>query len=305
MGTQLNEPCTVEEHAALLRDGILDEILYAFSGKRSGLLQGLIAPLARVPASHFGRIAAEFYAHVNGLGISQAARTTLQSLNHTITIRGAEKIPDQGPLLLVSNHPGGLDSIGILSCMPRNDLRALVTDVKFMHLLDYYQRYLFYVDFKATGGMVALRDAIQQLKTGGALLLFAHGEVEPEPECFPGAGDEISRWSPSIEIMLHKVPETLLQIITVSGAVQARYLRNPITLLRKQPARRQKLAEFLQVISSILFPKSSPTQLHLTIGEVIETQTLGHGRWMPEVIRRGKTQLGDHLRWVKSISPKA
>jgi hypothetical protein len=292
MGTQLNEPCTVEEHAALLRDGILDEILYAFSGRRSGWLQGLIAPLARVPASHFGRIAAEFYAHVNGLGISQAARTTLQSLNHTITIRGAEKIPDQGPLLLVSNHPGGLDSIGILSCMPRNDLRALVTDVKFMHLLDYYQRYLFYVDFKATGGMVALRDAIQHLKTGGALLLFAHGEVEPEPECFPGAGDEISRWSPSIEI-------------TVSGAVQARYLRNPITLLRKQPARRQKLAEFLQVISSILFPKSSPTQLHLTIGEVIETQTLGHGRWMPEVIRRGKTQLGDHLRWVKSISPKA
>jgi hypothetical protein len=295
----------MEEHAALLRDGILDEILYAFSGKRSFWLKALIAPLARVPAGHFGRIAAKFYAQVNDLGISQAALTALQKLNHTITVRGAEKIPDRGPLLLVSNHPGGLDSIGILSCMPRNDLRALVTDVKFMHLLDTYQRYVFYVDFKATGGMIALRDAIQHLKTGGALLLFAHGDVEPEPECFPGAGEEIARWSPSIEIMLRKVPETLLQIVTVSGAVQTRFLRNPITLLRRQPARRQKLAEFLQVISSILYPKSTPIQLHLTIGEAIETRSLGKGRWMPEVIRRGKTQLGDHLKWVKSISPRA
>jgi len=305
METRLPKRCTVEEHAALLGESILDEILYAFSGKRRGWLKTFIAPLARIPAGHFGRIAAEFYAQVNDLGISAAARTALQKFNHTIKARGTEKIPDRGPLLLVSNHPGGLDSIGILSCMPRNDLRALVTDVKFMHLLDYYQRYLFYVDFKSTGGMLALRDAIQHLKTGGALLLFAHGDVEPEPECYPDAGDEIARWSPSIEIMLRKVPETLLQIVTVSGAVQTRFLQNPITLIRRQPARRQKLAEFLQVINSILFPKTSPIQLHLTAGETIETRALGKGRWMPEVIRYGKTQLDDHLRWVKTISPKA
>ncbi len=295
----------MEEHAILLRDGITDEILYAFTGKRTGWMHALFAPLVRIPASHFGRIAAEFYAQVNDLGIRPAARTALQKFYHTITARGIEKIPERGPLLLVSNHPGGLDSLGILSCIPRNDLRALVTDVKFMHLLDYHQRFLFYVDFKVTGGMLALREAIQHLRAGGALLLFAHGEVEPEPECFPGAGDEISRWSPSIEIMLRKVPETLLQIVSVSGAVQARYLRSPLTLIRKLPARRQKLAEFLQVIGSLLNPKSSPTRLHLTAGEPIETRALGKDRWMPEVIRRGKSQLDNHLKWVKSISPKA
>jgi hypothetical protein len=305
METQPAERYTVEEHAALLRDGILDEILYAFSGKRGGWLHTFITPLARIPASHFGRIAAEFYSQVNNLGLSQAAHTALHKFNHTITVREIEKIPDRGPLLLVSNHPGGLDSVGILTCIPRNDLRALVTDVKFMRLLDYYQRYVFFVDFKTTGGMLALRDAILHLKTGGALLLFAHGDVEPEPECFPGAGEEMAKWSPSIEIMLRKVPETLLQIVTISGAVQTRFLRNPITLLRRQPARRQKLAEFLQVISSILYPKSTPVQLHLTVGEVIETRSLGKDHWMPEVVRRGKAQLEDHLKWVKSISPKA
>jgi hypothetical protein len=304
MQKQTASSCTMEEHAALLKDGIMDEILYAFSGKRKSWLGALLAPLVRIPAGRFGRVAAEFYARVNDLGIRQAARTTLQKLNHAMTARGTEKIPDHGPLLLVSNHPGGLDSLGILSCIPRNDLKALVTDVKFMHLLDYYQRYLLFVDFKATGGMLALREAIQHLQSGGALLLFAHGEVEPEPECFPGAGDEIDRWSPSIEIMLRKVPGTLLQIVSVSGAVQARYLHSPVTLLRRQPARRQKLAEFLQVINSLLFPHSSSTRLHLTVGEVIETRSLGAGRWMPEVIRHGKQQLNDHLRWVNSLSPR-
>jgi hypothetical protein len=305
MSTPIPEHITVEEHAARLSESILDEVLYAFSGKRGGWLMLLTKFLARVPAKYFGRISANFYDQVNRFGISQAGRAALEKLNHTVTARGIENIPAKGPLLLVSNHPGGLDSLGIVSCIPRNDLRAIVTDVKFLRRLDYANRYLYYADFKTTGGMLALRDAIDHLKIGGALLLFAHGEVEPEPESFPAAREEIARWSPSIEIMLRKVPEARLQILTVSGAVQARYLKNPITLLRRQAARRQKLAEFLQVIESMILPKKAPARLHLTAGEPLRNTQLGEGRWMPEIIRRAQVQMDDHLKWVKTISPKA
>jgi hypothetical protein len=303
MTFQTSETMTVEEHAALLSESILDEILYAFSGNRSGWLMFLTKLLASKPAGYFGRIAADFYDQVNRLNIRQAARTAFGKLNHNITTRGIENIPVKGPLLLVSNHPGGLDSLGILTCLPRNDLRAIVTDVKFLRQLDYANRYLIYADFKATGGMLALREAINHLKADGSLLLFAHGEVEPEPESFPRAGEEINRWSNSIEIMLRKVPETHLQILTVSGAVQSRYLRSPITRIRKKAARRQKLAEFLQVIASMVLPKTTPIHLHLTVGEAIETSELGSGRWLPEVIRSAQAQLDEHLRWVKSINP--
>ncbi len=283
----------------------MDEIVYAFGGKRNGWLQKLATPLLRTPAQHFGRIAADFYDQVNRLGISKGASTALPRFKHQVQARGVESIPMEGPLLLVSNHPGGLDSVGIVSCIPRNDLRAMVTDVRLLRQLDYLQRYFFYVDFKATSGMLALRDAIAHLQNGGALLLFAHGEVEPEPESYPNARDEIANWSPSIEIILRKVPETRLQILTVSGAVQAHYLRHPLTLIRREPARRQKLAEFLQVIAAMLIPKARTTLIHLTAGVPITSVQLDKGRWLPGIIQRAQSQMDDHLQWVKSISPKA
>ena len=303
MAEQPIQPLTLDEHAARLGRLINDEIIYAFGGKRNGWLQKLAAPFLRNLTQHFGCIAAEFYNQVNHLGISQGASGTLSSFKHRVQARGVESIPREGPLLLVSNHPGGLDSLGIVSCIPRNDLRALVTDVSLLHELDYLQRYFFFVDFKATSGMLALRDAIAQLKNGGALLLFAHGEVEPEPESYPNARDEITRWSPSIEIILRKVPETCLQILTVSGAVQAYYLRHPLTLIRREPSRRQKLAEFLQVIAAMLSPKARSTLIHITAGVPITTAQLDQGRWMPGIIQRAQSQMGDHLNWVKNISP--
>jgi hypothetical protein len=299
------QPISVEEHASRLGRLINEEIIYAFGGKRNGWAQRLISPFLRNTTRRFGHIAADFYDQVNRLGISQGASVALSRFKHQVQARGPGYIPMVGPLLLVSNHPGGLDSLGIVSCIPRNDLRALASDVKFLHHLDYLQRYLVFVDFKTTGGMLALRDAIAHLQTGGAVLLFAHGDVEPEPESFPDARNEIARWSPSIEIILRKVPNTRLQILTVSGAVQARYLRHPLTWLRREPARRQKLAEFLQVISAILFPKTEITRIHITAGEPAETTQLGEGRWMPGIVQRAQSQMDDHLRWVKSDSPKA
>ncbi len=305
MTDQPISPITVDEHASHLGRLIMDEIIYAFGGKRNGWLQKLTTPLLRIPAKHFGHIAADFYDQVNRLGISQGASTALPRFKHQVQARGFESIPREGPLLLVSNHPGGLDSVGIVSCIPRNDLRAMVTDVRLLRQLDYLQRYFFYVDFKATSGMLALRDAIAHLQNGGALLLFAHGEVEPEPESYPNARDEIAKWSPSIEIILRKAPETRLQILTVSGAVQAHYLRHPLTLIRRNPARRQKLAEFLQVIAAMLIPEARTTVIHLTAGAPITTMQLDKGRWLPGIIQRAQSQMDDHLQWVKSSSPRA
>jgi hypothetical protein len=305
MTDQPIQPIPVDEHASRLGGLIIDEIIYAFGGKRNGWLQKLTTPLLRNPAHHFGRIAAEFYDQCNRLGISKGSSVALPRFKHQVQARGIECIPREGPLLLVSNHPGGLDSLGIVSCIPRNDLRALASDVRFLHQLDYFRRYLYFVDFKATGGMLALRDAIRHLQSGGALLLFAHGEVEPEPESYPNARDEIARWSPSIEIILRKVPETRMLILTVSGAVQAHYLRHPLTMIRRKPARRQKLAEFLQVIAAMLMPKARTTLIHVTAGVPITTAQLDEGRWMPGIIQRAQSQMDDHLQWVKSVSPKA
>lgn len=296
-------PITKEAHANLLSQRIIDEIVYAFGGKRNGVLQRIATPIIRSPARHFGKIAADFYDDVINLGVSRGALAALPRFNHSVISRGNETIPKDGGLLLVSNHPGGLDSLGIISRIPRNDLRILVTDVEFMHLLDIRKRFFYYVSFETLGGMVALRGAIDHLKSGGALLLYAHGEVDPEPECFPSAMDEVMNWSSSIEIMLRKAQQTKLQIITVSGAVHPRYINNPITRIRRESARRQKLAEFIQVIRSMMKPSSNPIQMKISFGSPIETGIFTGRHWMPEVKQIAQEHLARHLQWVKTLPP--
>ena len=111
-----------------------------------------------------------------------------------------------GPLLVVSNHPGAFDSVAILSCIPREDVKVLLSDVPFTRAFTSARRYFIYVPPDASGRMTTLRASIDHLKSGGALLIFAHGDVEPDPEVSPGADESIQDWSRSIEIMLGEVP---------------------------------------------------------------------------------------------------
>jgi len=46
-------------------------------------------------------------------------------------VRGAENIRLQRPLLVASNRPGAFDSVAILSCIPRKDVKVFISDVSF------------------------------------------------------------------------------------------------------------------------------------------------------------------------------
>jgi len=75
---------------------------------------------------------------------------------------------------------------------------------------------------------VALRSAIDHLHSGGSLLIFAHGDVEPDPELrFTGAHESILEWSRSVEAMLRKVPQAWLQVTIASGVFNAPVCRQP------------------------------------------------------------------------------
>lgn len=51
--------------------------------------------------------------------LSHAAKVFLKKLGITVIVKG--KIPITGPVLLISNHPGGLDSFVVLSSISRED----------------------------------------------------------------------------------------------------------------------------------------------------------------------------------------
>ena len=281
--------------AAVYTEKIIDEIAYAVGIGRSGTVRRLLGPLFKRPASRFARIAARADAEVELSGISGGARCVLDDFGLSVSARGAASIPAAGPLLVVSNHPGGLDSLAILSCIPRKDVKVLLSDVAFTRAFSAARRYFIYVPPQARGRAAALRSSVDHLQAGGSLLVFAHGDVEPDPEVIPGAREALQGWSRSVEIMLGRVPETRLQAAIVSGVLSPKFIRSPIVRIRKSPARRQKLAEVLQLSRQMLFPRSVRTHVHISFAPV-ERETGSDGETLRgALIRTAGALLEDHL----------
>lgn len=283
------------EHQNILFGTIIDEIVYALSGKKTGIIRNVLAPFLRNPATKLAKILADFYDGVVNKSPSQGAIDTLPKFNVHVQRSGFYQAPLRGPHLLIANHPGGLDSVGILSCIPRDDIKVFVSDVPLTRNLDYLNRHSIFVDFKPIGGMSAIRDAISHLNQRGIVLIFARGEVEPDPSCFPGAVESIEKWSPSIEIMLRKSPLTTVQILSVSGAILPNFAFHPLTKLRKQPAAQQKLAEFMQTITSLYNPKKTKTNLKIRFSEILSSKNIPRESILPYIIKIAQAEMKAHI----------
>jgi hypothetical protein len=285
-----------------LRNKITDEICYALGLGRSGWRRFILRPLVWLPADRFSRFVARFDARVPLEGLPGGARQLMSDLGVKVQARGLEQVPREGPLLVVSNHPGAYDSIAIASLLPRKDLKIVVSDIPFLRAVpETCQRFIF-VPPAGSGRMAVLREAIQHLQSGGAVMIFAHGDVEPDPGFMQGARETIGEWSASVEVMLRKAPQAWLQVVIASDVLVEKFVRSPIARLRRTPTRQQKLAEFLQVIQQLVFPGSVRAEVHLSFARPVPASELGPDRLMPGVIALARALLGDHLAAFKENS---
>ncbi len=291
-----------KKSALVFREKIIDEIFYALGLSRSGFGRRLLGPLFRLPAGRFGRIAACADAEAKRSGITGGSRWILSCLSLNPTARGAEYVPLDGPLLVAANHPGAYDSVAILSCIPRQDIRVFISDVAFTRAFSFASRYFIYTPGNTAGRLTALRASIDHLRSGGGLLIFAHGDVEPDPEFNPGASEAIGDWSRSIEIMLREVPETRLLVAIASGVLIPKSMKNPIVRIRKTAARRQKLAEVLQVIRQMIRPQSLRIDAHISFGQPVKGKDLAGDKIMPAVSEIARRLLAEHLAALGRVS---
>jgi hypothetical protein len=294
-------PPSYPEQVAVLRTRITDEIFFALGMKRQGLLQRMLGRLVWKPADRFGHIAANFENEVRRAGLGAGACRVMQDFGLSVNACGIEQIPPRGPLLILANHPGAYDSVVITSCIPRPDLKLVVSDVPFTRALETASPYFIYVSTDTVERMSALRQAVEHLKQGGAILLFASGEVEPDPAFMPGAAATIQTWSRSIEIMLRKAPETRLQIAIASGVLLPRFVYHPITRIRKMPYHQQKLGELLQILQQLLFPRSvAPIRVRVSFSRPVLAADLAGEELMPSVIQHAREKLAEHLEIFKA-----
>ena len=128
------------------------------------LLRRFIRFLLRKPVSAFSTFIARIDALVGECGFSFAAKIALQELAGGAQSQGAGQIPQDGPLIIASNHPGTYDGFVLISNLERDDFKMMVSGIPFFQNLPHASKYLIYSTHDVHDRMEAIRRSIAHLE---------------------------------------------------------------------------------------------------------------------------------------------
>jgi len=243
-----------------IRRDITVEIYHAAKVPDIKWLRNALAPMVTAPVNRFSRLIAEFDASVMNHGFVNASRLILKKLSGEVVATGQEFIPSDGPLIIASNHPGTYDGLAIISHLPRNDFRLIVSGIPFFQNLPNASKYLIFATHDPSDRMDVIRKSVRHLQGGGSLLIFPSGRLDPDPSIYPDAGEGLKRWSRSIDVFLKKVPEAQLILTIASGVLSREFINHPFIKLFRNDHEQRRMMEFMQVIRQMAMGK--PVELH-------------------------------------------
>ena len=278
-----------------LTEALVSEILLAFGLDRAAH-SPILRRIARIPAARFTRLIDQFDQRISREGLPAAARWITARFIRSVQVRGRQNLPRHGPLLVASNHPGALDSVSMLGAFPRDDTRIFVSGSPFFKTIPTSGEHCIFVENPANVDerRRAIRLGIEHLQQGGSLLIFPTGRVDPEPAFSSGSLEAMQTWSPSLEILLRKAPHTRLALCVASDALMKGYASHPLTRLQRG-WRRQRLAEYLQMIQLLLSRKILALDTLVSFGAPLGTECFSGRRWMDEIIRREQALFMEHM----------
>jgi 1-acyl-sn-glycerol-3-phosphate acyltransferase len=228
-------------------------------------LRGLAELACRPPARRFAQQMLHLDSLVGTAGLRTGGAWICDQLSDGLEVRGAPP-PPHGALLVVANHPGLLDAAALFAALGRSDLRVLAITRPFLRALPNIAGHLFAVGTTPGARTAAVRAAGRHLRTGGALLTFPAGRIEPDPRSMAGAEASLADWSASLDLLVRMAgPVTVLPTI-VSGVISSAALRHPLTRLRRNQRDRQWLAAILQLI----WPPLQRTSVRVTFGHPLK-----------------------------------
>ena len=224
----------------------------------SDLLQGLgvawaapvLAGVGRLAVGRFVADLIEMDAAIERGGLAAAADLVLSRYAGTVTIRGAEHVPPSGPLVVVANHAGTVDAPALWRLLAaRDDLRIIALDRPLLRALPHLASRLLYVEGDAHGRAGLVRRVADHLRSGGAVLTYPAGKIEPDPVLRLGdALNSLATWGNGVELLVRLVPGTAVLPVAVSGVISQRMLVNPLARWRATSPDREWAAATLQVL---------------------------------------------------------
>ncbi len=275
-----------------------NEVIQAMGVPVDSWLANRLHAILQRATRRFSELFSEVDRIVGEEGLPAGARFLLRHLTADAEARGTEHIPEYGPLVIASNHPGTVDSLVLTATAGRRDLKIIASAVPFLENLPRIREHLIFTPpLNLQKRMLAVRESMRHLQAGGALLLFAHGTIDPDPSFMPHALEELQGWSRSLEIFLRSVPEVQVVASIVSRVLDPAYMRHPATWLRRARPDRQRIAMMLQVIDQML-GKQLDLKPRVSYGELLDMEAFGSAAQTLEVVSASARRLMEaHLAW--------
>jgi len=282
-----------------IQSDITGEFFRIVGRSPDGTLRAVFGPLLHKPTRRFAEFFAEFDQLVADEGIGIASNRLLDKFTLGFKISGSEAVPSRGSLVVVSNHPGTFDLFTLLANLPRQDVKVIISGVPVVRSLPAAASYLIYVPSDPHGRIPVIRSAIRHLKQGGCLVLFPTGILDPDPEIMLGAEEAIEKWSRSLELFLRQVDNVRMQVAIVSGVLEASAMRSPLTMLVREPWKKQRLAEFALVAGKILSDRKFEVEPKISFAEprsIADIESISPaGSLIAGVVSVAQDQLRNHL----------
>jgi hypothetical protein len=262
---------TTSQYETLLKIN-LDDLVSSFGWEGLPILSRILQRVFLKPAQTFAHQMTAFDTEVGKSGLVEGARFALRKYFADIRVFDQDLIPKSG-FLALSNHPGMSDTLSTFIALNRPDLKIIALKRPFLEALTNLSKQLFPVTDDAASRMSLIRHVSAHLRNGGAALTYPAGQIEPDPDLQPNAAGSLQTWTDSAGIFLRLAPDTPILPVLVRGVVWIKAMYHPLTLLKRTPREKEKLAAALQMFAHMNW-EIKDVKVRVQIGRPIHARDL-------------------------------
>ncbi len=280
----------------------IEDLIASFKLDRIRRGRRLLELICWLPARRFAHQILAYEQMVGSCGLHIGASWIVHTFARRLEIYGADLVLRQGPLLVLSNHPGMSDAMALFTALRRADLKVIAAERKLLHLLPSISSHLVFIpegEGESRGRMSGMRAIAAHLRRGGAALIYPAGRIEPDPLVMPDAIDALANWSESVTLFARLAPEALVLPVAVGGTISAAALRNPIPRLYRKRRDREWAAATLQV----LIPAYRPPVVRVVFAEPFHAADLVEPGSPPDIVRAITGRVADAMRRMQAPDP--
>jgi hypothetical protein len=224
------------------------DFVNAWGGQRLGPAQGLVRRISRPAAEAFAKQLMKYDAEVGKGGLPLGGVYLVREYAAGLRVAGRQHIPSEGPLLVLSNHPGLADTVALFTAINRTDLNVLALERAFLRALPNTAERLFMLPDDVLRRRTMLREVGKFMENGGAILTFPGGQIEPDPLVLPGAVESLETWARSVGLFAKMAPNLRIVTAIVSGVLNPDAQRNPLIQIQRDRKKREFLGATLQIL---------------------------------------------------------